>query len=100
MAPASEPKLTNPAEVQEAFSCLMVSKAPGPNSIPNRDLKHLPQRAESLIGLTFKAILFTHYLLTMWKQARVISVLKPGKNSAQPSSYRPISLLETIGKLF
>ena len=42
MAPASESKLTNPEEVQEAIRGLKASKAPGPNSIPNRALKHLP----------------------------------------------------------
>ena len=30
----------------------------------------------------------------------MISILKPGKDPAQPSSYRPINLLDTIGKLF
>jgi hypothetical protein len=30
----------------------------------------------------------------------VISILKPGKDPTVPSSYRPISLLETVGKLF
>jgi len=30
----------------------------------------------------------------------VISILKPGKDPALPSSYRPISLLDMIGKLF
>jgi len=30
----------------------------------------------------------------------VISVLKPGNDPALASSYRPISLLDTIGKLF
>jgi hypothetical protein len=29
----------------------------------------------------------------------VISVLKPGKDPSLPSSYRPISLLDTIDKL-
>jgi hypothetical protein len=36
----------------------------------------------------------------MWKHARVISVLKPGKDPALLSSYQPISLLDTIGKVF
>ena len=42
----------------------------------------------------------THHFPPVWKHARVISILKPGKDTAQPSSYRPISLLDTIGKLF
>jgi hypothetical protein len=42
-APASEPKLTNPAAVQDAIQGLKVGKAPDPNCIPNRALKHLPQ---------------------------------------------------------
>jgi hypothetical protein len=36
----------------------------------------------------------------MWKHAHVISILTPGKDPALPSSYRPISLLDTIGKIF
>jgi hypothetical protein len=36
----------------------------------------------------------------MWKHARVISILKPGKDPVLPASYRRISLLDTIGKLF
>jgi len=48
----------------------------------------------------FSAVLLTHHFPTVWKQARVISILKPGKDPALHSSYRPISLLDTIGKLF
>jgi len=100
MTAASEPKLTNPEEVQEAIRRLKVSKVPGPNGIPSRALKHLLQRAVSLLVQTFNAILFIQHFPTAWKHARVISVLKPGKDPALPSSYRPISLLDTIGKLF
>jgi hypothetical protein len=100
MAPASEPKLTNTEEVQEAIRGIKVRKAPGPNGIPNRALKHLPQRAVNLLVLIFNAILLIHYFPTAWKHACVISILKPGKDPALPSSYRPISLLDTIGKLF
>jgi hypothetical protein len=78
MPPASEPNLTNREEVQEAIRGLKVSKAPGPNGIPNRDLKHHPQRAVSLLVLIFNAILITHHWPTAWKHPRVISVLKPG----------------------
>ena len=100
MAPVSESKLPNAAEVQEAIRSLKVSKAPGPNGIPNRALKHLPQRAVSLLVMIFNAILLTHHFPTVWKHARVISIRKPGKDPALPSSYRPISLMDTIGKIF
>jgi len=98
--PPSEPKLTNSDEVLEAIRGLKVGKAPGPNGIPNRALKHLPQRAVSLLVRIFNAILLTHHFPSFWKHARVTSMLKPGKDPALPSSYRPISLLDTIGKLF
>jgi hypothetical protein len=62
-------------------------------------LKHLPLRAVSLLVVLFNAILRTHYFPAAWKHARVFSILKPGKDPALPSSYRSISLLDTIGKL-
>ena len=94
--PASEPQLTTSIEVHETIRGLKVSKAPGPNG----SLKHLPKRAVSLLALIFNAVLRTHHFPQTWKHARVISILKPGKGPALPSSYRPISLLDRIGKLF
>jgi hypothetical protein len=98
MTPASEPKLTNPEEVREAMRALKVRKAPGPIGIPNRAFKHLPQRAVSLLVLIYNAVLLTHHSPTLWKHARVISILNPGKDLALPSSNRPITLLDKIGK--
>ena len=40
LTPANEPKLTNPEEVPVAIRDFKFSKAPGPNGIPNRALKH------------------------------------------------------------
>jgi len=79
---------------------LKVGNASGPNGIPNRALKHLSQRAVSLLLLSFNAILLSHHLPTAWKHERVMSILKPGRDPTLPSSYRSISLLDTIGKLF
>ena len=50
LTPASEPKPTNPDKVHEAISGLKVRKALGPNGIPKRALKHLPQQVVSLLS--------------------------------------------------
>jgi hypothetical protein len=99
-APASEHKLTNPVEVQDIIRGFNVGKAPGPNGIPKRALKHLPQRAVFFLVAIFNVALLTQYFPTVCKHARFISILKPGKDPPLPSSYRPITLLDTIGQLF
>ena len=49
LSPASEPQLATPDEVHAAINCLKFSKAPGPDGMPNRALKHLPnERSPSL----------------------------------------------------
>jgi hypothetical protein len=60
VAPASEHKLNNPEEVKEAIRGLKFRKAPGPNGNEN-GLKHLQQRALSILFLIFKSILHTHH---------------------------------------
>jgi hypothetical protein len=99
-APASEPKLTSPSEVLQAIKGLKVGKALGPNGIPNRVLRHLPKRAITFLTEVFNAVLRRQYFTPTWKHARVVSILKPGKDPTLPPSYRSISLLDTIGKLF
>jgi hypothetical protein len=63
-------------------------------------LRHLPRRP--LVHLTH---LFNHcirlaHFPTSWKEAKVITLPKPGKNPKFPQNLRPISLLPTTGKLF
>ena len=92
LTPTSEPMLTDTDEVQNAIRGLKVGKTPSPNDVPNRALKHLPMRAVLLLAQIFNSILLTHYFPPVWKNARVISILKPEKDPAQPSSYRPKSV--------
>jgi hypothetical protein len=47
-APASELKLTSPSEVLQAIKGLKFGKAPGPNGIPNRVMRHLHKSAKTL----------------------------------------------------
>ena len=79
---ASEPKLTDPDKVEEVIRGFKASKALVPNGIPNRVLNRLPQRAVSLLDQIFNAVLLAHHFPTLWKHARVISILKPGKDPA------------------
>ena len=100
ISPENEPHLTTPDEDREVIRDLKVSKFPGPNGIPKRGLKHIPKRAVSLPSSICNAVLRTHTFPQTWEQARVISILKPGKDPALPSFYRPFSTLDTIDKLF
>jgi hypothetical protein len=100
-APASELTLTTPSEVLQAIRGLKVGKASGPNGTPNRVLgRHLPKRVITFPTKVFNAVLRRQYFPPVWKHAHVLPILKPGKDPTQPSSYRPVSLLNTVGKLF
>jgi hypothetical protein len=99
-APASKPQLTNTAEVQSPIRGLKVCMAPDPDGITNRALKHFLLSVVSLLVVLFNAILCTQYLPAVWKYTCVSSILKPGKDPALSSSFRPVSLLDTIGELF
>jgi hypothetical protein len=60
-APASELALTTPSEVIKAMRGFMAGKAPGPNGVPKRFLRHLPKRAITFITKVFNAVLRRHY---------------------------------------
>ena len=71
--------------------------ATGPDSISNFHLKHLgPQGIQALIS----NYTYAHCLIpNIWKQGRIITILKPNKDPTIPSSYRPITLLCTPSKI-
>ena len=63
-------------------------------------MQHLTWWAMSLLVTIFNSALIIQSFPTEWKHASVISIPKAGKNPALTASYRPISLLDTIGKVF
>jgi hypothetical protein len=48
----------------------------------------------------FNAVLRRQQFPPARKHTRVVSILKPGEDPTLPTSYRPIRLLDTAGKLF
>lgn len=66
----------------------------------NRDITESTSRQSPEITMLFNAILRVHYYPKLWQIAQVCMVIKPGKPASDPSSYRPISLLPVLSKVF
>lgn len=74
--------------------------APGPDGIPGRAwvlaLTELGPRLRSLLDTCFKEGKFP----IPWKTGRLVLLRKEGRPAEAPSAYRPIVLLDEVGKLF
>lgn len=93
-------KFTNPKELRDLLKTIKPNKAPGKDRISARILRELPPKAFAFLASLFNACIRLHHFPTRWKLSVINMILKPGKNSTSPSSYRPISLLSVLSKLF
>ena len=62
-------------------------------------MKHLPFRSLDSLLRTFNQVWHTGIFPDSWKEAIVIPVPKPGKDSTNPANYRPIALTSCICKI-
>ncbi|KAA5621924.1 hypothetical protein F3H11_32065, partial [Pseudomonas aeruginosa] len=70
------------------------------DGIRNRALKLLPVQLITMLATILNAAM-THCIFpAVWKEADVIGIHKPGKPNNETASYRPISLLPAIGKIY
>lgn len=88
------------SELSQAIKNLKNNKAPGYDLINARVLKELPRKAEIKLQHLMNAALRLSYVPRQWKVAEVLMVPKPGKSPNVKKSYRPISLLPLISKVF
>jgi hypothetical protein len=96
----SPPEGVRPCYVQKIMKALKLKKACGIDGIPNECLRHLPRRPlVHLTNLFNHCIRLSHFPVS-WKEAKAITLPKPGKDLKFPQNLRPISLLSTTGKLF
>lgn len=98
-------KATNlPTITEENFEAALkqmrTKSAAGPDGISPRLLKILPEEAKQHLRRIFNQVIQTQKYPAIWKKARVTMLPKPGKDPKDPASYRPISLLSCVGKLF
>nr|CAI5829037.1 unnamed protein product [Callosobruchus analis] len=88
-------------ELEGAAGKLKSGKAPGPDRIPSEVVKDLVLSAPHVLLGLFNKLLAQQKFPEQWKKANVILLSKSGKpTELASSSYRPICLLDTVGKLF
>lgn len=86
-------------EIQNIIKALKPFKSSGADSIQNVLLKNLPASAITWLTHTINVCIKLSYWPISFKSAKIIPILKPGKPPTEASSYRPISLLNAIGKI-
>lgn len=74
-------------------------KSPGPDGFTYRILIPAVEVAKEIFALLFTRCLRQSYFPEDWKVARLVLLRKPNKPLDSVSSFRPICLLNTIGKL-
>ena len=86
-------------ELQTSLKHLKNGKAAGLDKILTEEIKNFgPVTTQWVLNL-LNACARTHRLPRLWRQARVVAILKPGKDPSSPKSFRPISLLCHLYKL-
>lgn len=98
--PAPPTPLFTSGELREAVRMLPSGKAPDTDCIPNEVIKLAAKRSPEIFLETYNACLTNRYFPRSWKRAKLVLLHKGvAKPLDQPSSFRPISLLDGGGKL-
>src|SRR4029077_15889644 len=79
---------------EELIDAIHQSKdtAVGPDDIHYQLLKHLPEKSLETLLSIFNRMWIEGTFPSIWQEAILIPILKPGKDDADPNSYRPIAL--------
>ncbi|MBW0553652.1 hypothetical protein O181_093367 [Austropuccinia psidii MF-1] len=98
--PPEFPPVTND-EVLGTISTLPNKKAPGPDGIPNELIKIAEPLLTPHLTHLFNSCLRQGGFPTQWKGSNTAIIRKAAKDDyTNPNAYRPIALLNTLGKLF
>ena len=76
------------------------NNSPGMSGITANLIKLLPVNYIKEIKFILDCLISTKYYPLIFKISKTVFILKPGKNKHDPLSYRPISLLEILAKLY
>ena len=88
-------------EYRKGIATLKNNKAAGIDDVLVEQLEHLGPKVHRSLHLMLNMCFTENKIPKVWRQCRIIAILKPGKEATIPKSYRPISLLcHTYYKLY
>ncbi|KAI7950909.1 hypothetical protein MJO29_009583 [Puccinia striiformis f. sp. tritici] len=88
-------------ETSRVLKRLAKKKASGPNRIPNEVLTMLEPVLTTNLTALLNSCIKLEYFPSAWRTATTIIIRKFGKSDyTVPGAYRPIALLNTLGKVF
>lgn len=87
------------AELQKAASSLQNNKAPGPDGVPVEVLKEIALKRPQILLKMYNSCLEEGIFPQVWKRQQLTLISKGKEDNTSPSSYRPLCLLDTSGKL-
>ena len=87
-------------EYRKGIAALKNNKAAGIDDILVEQLKNLGPKAHKWLHTMLNTCFIENKISKIWRQSNIIAILKPGKDSAIPKNYRPISLLCHTSKLY
>lgn len=82
-----------------AIAKLKTGKSPGPDGIPNEAIRLVAELWPELLITTFNKCLMNGVFPTCWKRQKLVLLRKGDKPLEDASSYRPLCMLDTLGKL-
>ena len=86
-------------KLHEAIKTFVNGKVAGIDDINTELLKQLGPNCRKWLPKMFHACIRENNIPKVWRKAKTIAILKPGKNPQEPKNFRPISLLGHIYKL-
>ena len=87
-------------DYKKGIAALKNNKAAGRDDVRVEQLNHLGQKANNWLHTMLNVCFTGNKIPKIWRQSKIIAILKPGKDSAILKKYRPISLLCHAYKLY